>query len=118
MQSEREVSREINEAFFFAAGSDLGGSVRIPANFAGISSLKPTCGRIPIHGQGSDGGLVGVVGLYNTLGFMGRSAAGIEALARDVLNAADKVRNDSRFVPIPWREEVALRGKKKLRIGW
>ncbi len=82
--------------------------------------MKPTAGRLPLSGQGSDGGLVGVVGLYNTIGFMGRSAAGIEELAKEFLSktSVDKIVEDARFVPLPWREEAALRSKKKLRIGW
>jgi hypothetical protein len=40
--------------------------------FSGITSLKPTAGRVPVTGQGSDGGIVGVVGLHNTIGFMAR----------------------------------------------
>ena len=94
--------------------------MRIPAAASGITSLKPTSGRLPLSGQASDGGLVGVVGLQNTLGFMGRSAAGVEAAARAVLSEASvqRVSGDARFAPLPWREEVALRDKRKLRIGW
>ena len=34
----------------FSVGTDLGGSIRIPAHFNGVYSLKPTAWRMPNQG--------------------------------------------------------------------
>jgi Asp-tRNA(Asn)/Glu-tRNA(Gln) amidotransferase A subunit family amidase len=57
-------------------GSDSGGSVRVPAHFTGICSLKPTPGRIP-----GEGHLPPCIGPFSFLGAIGPMARTV----RDVM---------------------------------
>lgn len=57
-------------------GSDSGGSVRVPAHFTGICSLKPTPGRVPGAGH-----LPPCVGPFSVLGAIGPMARTMEDVA-------------------------------------
>jgi Asp-tRNA(Asn)/Glu-tRNA(Gln) amidotransferase A subunit family amidase len=57
-------------------GSDSGGSVRVPAHFTGICSLKPTPGRIPGSGH-----LPPCVGPFSILGAIGPMARTMDDVA-------------------------------------
>jgi amidase len=80
-------------------GSDSGGSVRVPAHFTGICSLKPTPGRIPGRGH-----LPPCVGPFSTLGAIGPMARTMEdvALLFRVLSGQDAC--DPASPPVPFRE--------------
>jgi Asp-tRNA(Asn)/Glu-tRNA(Gln) amidotransferase A subunit family amidase len=59
-------------------GSDGGGSIRVPAHFAGICGLKPTPGRIP--GTGHQPACFGPFSLLGVVGPMARTVADVYAL--------------------------------------
>jgi amidase len=80
-------------------GSDSGGSVRVPAHFTGICSMKPTPGRIPGRGH-----LPPCVGPFSTLGAIGPMARtmGDVALMFRTLSGQDP--HDPASPPIALRE--------------
>jgi amidase len=78
-------------------GNDAGGSVRVPASFAGICALKPTTGRFPSDRMvGRD--LTYASQIIPVDGFLARSVEDL-ALAMRVAAGADI--RDPRSLPIP-----------------
>ncbi len=61
-------------------GSDSGGSVRVPAHFTGICSIKPTPGRIP--GRGHLPPCVGPFSILGAIGPIARTIADVTLLFR------------------------------------
>ncbi len=93
-------------------GSDSGGSVRVPAHFTGICSLKPTPGRIPGRGH-----LPPCVGPFSTLGAIGPMARtmGDVALMFRTLSGQDP--HDPVSPPIALREP-SLEELRRNTIGF
>jgi len=93
-------------------GSDSGGSVRVPAHFTGICSLKPTPGRIP--GRGHLPPCVGPFAILGAIGPMARTIADVSLLFR-TLSGQDA--QDPVSPPVSYREpdSEALRSN---RIGF
>jgi amidase len=79
-------------------GSDSGGSVRVPAHFTGICSLKPTPGRVP--GRGHLPPCIGPFSILGAIGPMARTIGDIQLLF-DVLSAQDP--HDPASPPVPRR---------------
>jgi len=73
-------------------GSDIGGSIRIPAAFCGVFGHKSTYGLIPMPGH-MYGGIIGAPPPLSVLGPLARSAEDL-ALALDVVAGPD---SDSPF---------------------
>jgi len=102
-------------------GSDVAGSLRIPAHFSGCVGLKPSSSRLFEGGrrQGVGAGSKYLrMGIYSVAGFMAPTVGGIEVGMRALLSAPELMsREDWRVVPLPWREEE-FSPKRKLRIGY
>ena len=67
-------------------GSDSGGSLRLPAHFCGIATLKPTVGRVPNTGVLNHPG--GLSDVRSQIGVLGRTVADV-ALAWSLLAGVD-----------------------------
>jgi len=65
-------------------GSDLAGSIRIPAHFCGVAGLKPTTGRIP--GEGQFPPATGPYSLGAAVGPMARTVGDLRTLFRVLAN--------------------------------
>ena len=93
-----------------ALGTDGGGSIRIPAGFAGIFGLKPTSGRVPVY----------PASIFNTLSHVGPMTRTVEdaALMLSVLAGPD---SRDRFcldaAPADYLGELR-KGIKGLRVAW
>jgi amidase len=80
-------------------GSDSGGSVRVPAHFTGICSLKPTPGRIPGRGH-----LPPCVGPFAILGAIGPMARTIDDVALLFRTLSGQDNEDPVSPPVAYRE--------------
>ena len=89
-------------------GSDSGGSVREPAHFTGICSLKPTPGRIPARGHLPP--CVGPFSILGAVGPMARTMTDVSLLFR-TLSGSEVA--DASGTPIPFRavSEAELRAR-------
>lgn len=93
-------------------GSDSGGSVREPAHFTGICSLKPTPGRVP-----SAGHVPPCVGPFSSLGAVGPMARTIADLALFFQVICTGNDSDQMMPPVPVRP-VSLADARRVTIGW
>ncbi|KAJ7760504.1 amidase [Mycena metata] len=91
-------------------GSDIGGSLRIPAAYCGIYSLKPSPLRVPYAGSGVV--VPGFEGIVSVAGPLGRSVRDLELFCRATFGIPGR---HIGLAPILYREPQL---PEKLRFGY
>ncbi|RVX74103.1 hypothetical protein B0A52_01935 [Exophiala mesophila] len=97
-------------------GTDIGGSIRIPAAQGFQYGLKPSVGRFP--GYGGRTGVTGQEFLVAVSGPMSRSLKSLQIYSEALLSERSAPwTRDYKCVPIPWRNNVIQPPGRKLRLG-
>ncbi|KAJ4288467.1 hypothetical protein N0V90_011702 [Kalmusia sp. IMI 367209] len=97
-------------------GTDVGGSIRIPAMCEGLFGIKPSWERIPYAGQeGGNKPAVAKVGVSASAGPLAHSMRDIELFFKTV-SEKKPWELDPDVIPGPWNSLSTVAGKK-LRIG-
>ncbi|KAM0752009.1 amidase signature enzyme [Meredithblackwellia eburnea MCA 4105] len=94
-------------------GTDIGGSVRIPAHYSGCFGIKPCDGRLVIDGVVP--GNAGFEAVRGCAGPMARSIDDLEAALRVLINGSAALARKFPVLPVPYRE---VKLPKKLKIGY
>ena len=99
-------------------GSDIGGSIRIPAHFCGIFGFKPTPGRLTYKGviPASSRDEIGESHIASTIGPLARCTDDLVLVVRALLQERAWL-DDPQLARQPWREE-RFTDKKRLTIGY
>ncbi|EXF81460.1 amidase [Colletotrichum fioriniae PJ7] len=92
-------------------GTDIGGSIRIPAAFNGCYGLRPTALRVP--NLGNFGITSGQESIRGVVGPLGQSVDDLDLFMSAVL-AAEPWDTETMLVPVPWRPANI---RKELTMG-
>ncbi|CAO1605434.1 hypothetical protein XANCAGTX0491_008952 [Xanthoria calcicola] len=97
-------------------GSDVAGSVRVPAHFAGIYSLRCSTGRWPK--TGSITSMAGQEGIPSVFSPMTRTLPDLVYFTKSMVGMKPW-EYDHTVHPIPWRADIydSTKAQKKLRVG-
>ncbi len=96
-------------------GSDIGGSVRVPAHYCGVYGLKPTSNRLSKRGIFDDELFPGQEAIVDQPGPLARTVEDL-SLAMAVLAAPGQELLDETIPPVPW-DDGSTASVRGMRIG-
>ncbi|KAJ9612646.1 hypothetical protein H2200_004243 [Cladophialophora chaetospira] len=82
-------------------GTDIGGSIRIPAAFNGLYGIRPTSGRLPYEGMANS--MDGQNTVLSVVGPLATTARGVRLLTKAILSEKPWL-YDPGVVEMPWRD--------------
>lgn len=98
-------------------GTDIAGSIRIPALCCGVYGFKPTTFRVPFSGQVS-GAMEGVPIVAPSAGPLGHSIADLQLFMNAVIGDGHAWRYDQAAAAVPWNlSQPSLKNNGSLTIG-
>ncbi|PGG97214.1 hypothetical protein AJ79_09297 [Helicocarpus griseus UAMH5409] len=94
-------------------GTDIGGSIRIPAALQGLYGLLPTVGRIPWEKSS-------MTQTYNVLPVAGPISATLENIERfmESVISSRPWETDAKALPVPWRKDLAKAPTRPMRVAF
>lgn len=102
-------------------GTDIGGSIRIPAGFNGLYGIRPSVGRLPYEGMANS--MDGQNSVLSVVGPLATSPDGLRLVMQALLSTKPWL-HDPLVHELPWRPEAELavsdpvqRVTKKLSFG-
>lgn len=100
-------------------GTDIGGSIRIPAAFNGLYGLRPSAGRMPYEGMANS--MDGQNSVLSVVGPLSHSVGSLKLLVKSLLSQQPWL-HDPLCLEVPWRDEHEKQiqefiGTSKLAFG-
>lgn len=93
-------------------GTDIGGSIRIPAAFNGLYGIRPSAGRLPYEGTANS--MDGQNSVLSVVGPLATTIGAVRLLVKAILSQSPWL-HDPMVVPMPWRESVEQETKSHVK---
>ncbi|KAL9055811.1 MAG: hypothetical protein Q9162_003345 [Coniocarpon cinnabarinum] len=95
-------------------GTDIGGSIRIPASVNGLYGIRPSSGRVPYEGMSNS--MDGQNTILSVVGPLATSAASLKLVMQAIMSQQPWL-HDPLVVELPWREEQASLTMERANAG-